>query len=57
MKSIDEKTNENIQKILIGNKIDLVNNKVVTKSQAKKLSKKYKIKFCEVSVFTNEGLQ
>ncbi len=57
MKSIDEKANENIQKILIGNKIDLVNNKVVTKSQAKKLSKKYKIKFCEVSVFTNEGLQ
>ena len=56
MKSIDEKANENIQKILIGNKIDLDTKRVVTKLQGKKLSKKYKIKFFEMSVFSNEGL-
>ena len=48
LKSIKE-MNENIPIVLVGNKVDLEENKVVTTQQGQDLSKKYKIDFFEAS--------
>ena len=54
LKDVEEKKNNNkVPLVLIGNKIDLENERVVSKEEGEKLAQKYNIKFFESSAKTN----
>ncbi len=54
LKDVEEKKNNNkVPLVLIGNKIDLENERVVSKEEGEKLAQKYNIKFFESSAKSN----
>ncbi|CAF1499606.1 unnamed protein product [Rotaria sordida] len=50
-------TKLNIIKMLVGNKIDLENNREVTRDEGAKFARKYSMLFIEVSARTRQGVQ
>lgn len=57
MKNIEEHAAENVNKILIGNKCDLVEKKVVDTERAKQLAAEYGLKFLETSAKNNINVE
>ena len=54
---IDKFAKINVMKVLVGNKIDLIDKRVISKEEGINLSKKYKIKFFETSAMLGEGVR
>ena len=54
---IDKFARPNVMKILVGNKIDLINERVISNEEGKKLSQQFKIKFFETSAKSSEGVK
>ena len=57
MTSIETHADSSICKILVGNKVDMVDNRVVTQKEASELAAKYKMKYFEASAKLNQGVQ
>jgi len=57
MKNIEEHAAENVNKILIGNKCDLVEKKVVDTQRGQQLAEGYNIKFLETSAKNNLNVE
>ena len=57
MKNIEQHATENVNKILIGNKCDLVEKKVVSAERGQKLADEYGIKFLETSAKSNINVE
>ena len=53
---IDKFAKSNVLRILVGNKIDLTDKRVVSNDEGKKLAEKYKLKYYEISALKSEGL-
>ena len=53
---IDKFAKSNVLRILVGNKIDLSENRVISNEQGKNLAKKYGLKYYEISALKSEGL-
>ncbi len=56
IKQINENSQLNISKILVGNKCDKEKERVIKREDAEELAKKYDIKYFETSAKTNEGV-
>jgi len=54
---IQEHATEGVSVILVGNKADLVKERVVTKQQGEELAAKYGMKFIETSAKSGEGVE
>jgi Ras-related protein Rab-8A len=57
MKNIEEHAAENVNKILIGNKCDLLEKKVVDTTRGQQLAESYNIKFLETSAKNNQNVE
>jgi len=57
MKEIKSSTSEDLEIILVGNKIDLLNNRQVTTEQGQMLADSYNIRFIETSAKTGENIK
>eukprot|EP00761_Pharyngomonas_kirbyi_P012284 gb/GECH01012311.1/.p1 GENE.gb/GECH01012311.1/~~gb/GECH01012311.1/.p1 ORF type:complete len:217 (+),score=46.29 gb/GECH01012311.1/:1-651(+) len=57
MKNIEQHASKNVNKILLGNKCDLVEKKVITKEQGEQLAQEYDIKFFETSAKNNINVE
>ena len=57
MTSIETHADSSSCKILVGNKGDMVDNRVVTQKEARELAAKYKMKYFEASAKLNQGVQ
>lgn len=57
MKNIEQHASENVCKILLGNKCDMVDKKVVDTARGQKLADDYGIKFLETSAKTNTNVE
>ena len=53
MKKINQNANGNVQIILVGNKLDLVNERRITKKLGQTKAKQYELEFYEVSAREN----
>jgi Ras-related protein Rab-8A len=53
MKNIEQHASENVCKILLGNKCDLIEQKVVESARAQSLANEYEIPFMETSAKAN----
>ena len=56
IKNIEQHASESVNKILVGNKCDLTDQKVVDDEQGKALAEEYGIKFMEASAKSNIGV-
>ena len=56
LSSISEHTNDSVPRILVGNKCDLEDQRLVMKEQSEELAKSNKINFYETSAKTGAGL-
>ncbi|CAG8646810.1 18315_t:CDS:2, partial [Gigaspora rosea] len=54
---VEKHASEGVNKILIGNKCDLVRKKVITKEQGQALADEFGIKFLEVSAKANINVE
>ena len=52
----DNVDSKKIKRVLVGNKIDLSDLRVITKEEAEEMAKSYEVKFYETSAKTNEGI-
>ena len=52
----DNVDSKKIKRVLVGNKIDLTDLRVITKEEAEEMAKSYEVKFYETSAKTNEGI-
>lgn len=57
MKNIDDHASENVNKILIGNKCDLIEKRVVDTSRGQQLADEFGIPFFETSAKTNINVE
>merc|ERR1711908_213804 len=57
MRNIEQHANEQVVKILLGNKSDMPEKKMVTKEQGEQLAKEFDIQFFETSAKTNENVE
>ncbi|KAJ3254504.1 GTP-binding protein [Boothiomyces macroporosus] len=57
IRNIEQHASEGVNKILIGNKCDMLDKKVITKEQGQALSDEYGIKFMETSAKSNIGVE
>lgn len=57
MKNIEQHASKNVNKILLGNKCDIVEKKVVTTEQGQQLADEYNIKFFETSAKNNINVE
>ncbi len=55
--SKDKITDNNIELLMVGNKSDLIDERVVTKEKIQKLSEQYNIPYFETSAKTGEGIE
>ena len=55
--NIEQHASEGVNKILIGNKSDWVDKKVVSEEQGRELAQEFGIKFLETSAKINEGVE
>ena len=56
MESIYEHADDNICKIMVGNKIDLEDERKISKKEARELASQYKTKYFEVSAKKDIGI-
>ena len=56
IRNIEQHASEGVNRILIGNKCDMLDKKVVTKEMGEALAQEYGIKFMETSAKSNIGL-
>eukprot|EP00475_Leptophrys_vorax_P002315 TRINITY_DN112_c0_g1_i1.p1 TRINITY_DN112_c0_g1~~TRINITY_DN112_c0_g1_i1.p1 ORF type:complete len:196 (+),score=69.77 TRINITY_DN112_c0_g1_i1:153-740(+) len=56
MKSIDQHAADSVKRILIGNKADMVNEKVIETGRGQSLADEYQIKFFECSAKTDQNV-
>jgi len=54
---IKENTSDKIQIVLVGNKIDAINRRAVSKEEAEKLAREYSLKYFETSAKENTNVQ
>ena len=52
----DNVDSKKIKRVLVGNKIDLSDLRVITKEEAEEMAKSYEVKVYETSAKTNEGI-
>ncbi|KAI8902489.1 ras family-domain-containing protein [Globomyces pollinis-pini] len=57
IRNIEQHASEGVNKILIGNKCDMLDKKVITKEQGQQLADEYGIKFMECSAKSNIGVE
>ena len=57
IRNIEQHASEGVNKILIGNKCDMMDKKVITTEQGKALADEYQIKFTETSAKSNIGVE
>ena len=57
MRNIEQHASEGVNKILVGNKADMLDKKVISKEQGKALADEYNIKFIECSAKSNIGVE
>ena len=57
VRQVDVHAQPNVQKILLGNKCDLLEQREVTKEQAEKVAEQYKMKYFETSAKTGQGIK
>jgi Ras-related protein Rab-8A len=55
MRNIEQHASEGVNKILIGNKADMLDKKIISKEQGQALADEYGIKFIECSAKSNIG--
>ena len=55
MRNIEQHASEGVNKILIGNKADMLDKKIISKDQGQALADEYGIKFIECSAKSNIG--
>ena len=53
---IEKFAKSNVLRILVGNKIDLSEKRVISNEEGKKLAQKYGLKYYEISALKSEGL-
>lgn len=56
MRNIEQHASEGVNKILIGNKADMLDKKIISKDQGQALADEYGIKFIECSAKSNIGI-
>jgi len=56
IRSIEENAPDNVEKILIGNKCDMVNDRVISTETGRELAEEYGIKFLEASAKTDTNV-
>ena len=57
LKNITQHAGDNVPRILVGNKVDLDDQRLVAKADAEKLAKENNINFYETSAKTGQGLE
>ncbi|KAJ1509200.1 GTP-binding protein [Coelomomyces lativittatus] len=57
MRNIKENASEDVKTILVGNKCDVLDKKVITKERGQELANGYNIKFIETSAKSNIGVE
>lgn len=57
MESIDEHADSNICKVMVGNKIDLVNERKITLQEAKETARSFNMEYFDASAKKNEGVK
>ena len=57
MRNIEQHASEGVNKILIGNKADMLDKKVISKEQGQALADEFGIKFLECSAKSNIGVE
>lgn len=55
IRNIEQHASEDVNKILVGNKCDMLDKKVITKEQGLALADEYAVKFMETSAKSNIG--
>jgi len=56
VRNIDEHANSNVNKVLVGNKCDMPDKRVISTEKGRALAQKYGIKFFETSARNNQGV-
>lgn len=56
IRNIEQHASEGVNKILIGNKCDMLEKKVISKEQGQALADEYNVKFMETSAKSNIGI-
>lgn len=57
IRNIEQHASDNVNKILVGNKVDMDAKRVVSTAQGQKLADEYGIKFFETSAKTNQNVE
>nr|ACG33339.1 ras-related protein ARA-3 [Zea mays] len=57
IRNIEQHASDNVNKILVGNKVDMDAKRVVSTAQGQKLADEYGIKFFETSAKTNRNVE
>ncbi|CAN6165475.1 unnamed protein product, partial [Urochloa humidicola] len=57
IRNIEQHASDNVNKILVGNKVDMDSKRVVSTAQGQKLADEYGIKFFETSAKTNQNVE
>ncbi|KAJ3086118.1 GTP-binding protein, partial [Quaeritorhiza haematococci] len=57
IRNIEQHASEGVNKILVGNKCDMLEKKVISKEQGQALADEYGIKFLETSAKSNIGVE
>jgi len=57
IRNIEQHASEGVNKILIGNKCDILEKKVITKEQGESLAEEFGIRFLETSAKSNIGVE
>ena len=57
IRNIEQHASEGVNKILIGNKCDMLDKKVISKEQGQQLADEFGIKFIETSAKSNIGVE
>merc|ERR1711971_981996 len=57
IRNIEQHASDSVQKILIGNKCDMVEDRGITKNRGQELANEYNIKFYETSAKTDQNVK
>ena len=55
LRNIDEHANEDVERMILGNKCDMEDKRVVSKERGDAIAKEHNIKFLETSAKVNQG--
>lgn len=57
LRNIDEHANEDVEKMIVGNKCDMTEKRVVTKERGEQIAREHDIRFMETSAKTNINIE